>query len=135
MHDRKLRCLWYAGIATLAMGLMSIPAMADPESFINASDAEYQYETPDIAEFPPASRSEVEKILKKRKSVYQRCQVSARACGINCVRKYREKEQQALCFKANRCQSTWDKCVGKIQNDYPVDFLKEGKHPKEKILE
>ena len=124
MDHLKMRTLLVTGIAVAAMGLMSIPAMADPDDFVNQSNLEFHPETPEIKDLPPDAGKKVVKNIEKRKSAFRICQVNASACGLNCIKKYSEKNQQALCFKANKCQAAWEKCVRHVQDKYPLDTSK-----------
>ena len=112
------------------MGLMSVPAVSGSEALINRRASELRHEIPDVENLPPEVRREIAKIEEQRKSAYRRCQVHARSCGLKCIEKYpRDKNQQALCFKGNRCQSDWENCVDQIQENYPLDLLKVPGYP------
>ncbi len=118
-----MKALLPIGVTTLVMGLMSVPTMADPGDFVSQSNQEFHFEIPEIENLPPDTRRAIKKIMAARKSAYRRCQVQAQACGQNCITKYKsEKTQQALCFKANKCQAKWDRCMDQIQNQYPLNL-------------
>jgi len=121
--------LFRTGLAVIVAGLIGFPNLGDTESDFPPGGFEYHDETVASEKLPPGVRKEVETLLRKGRSGYQGCAVHANACARLCGLKYRDKVRQELCFKTRNCRETWNRCIVRVQDAYPLGGFRENTNP------